>query len=828
MRGIRRIFPWLGLVLIVLAAFGVRRVSYDLPVVSDSVSAFFREEEGAPYFADPDSYYWLRKAEELERGDGFPFSETRDSDPLIGSRKAESAETQRQLLGLPILTALIRNLLRLFSSVSLIRVAVWIAPVLSSLAAIPPFFYLRKRHGTSAALTAGALAALAVPFAFHSCVGYFDSDAALSVLPLTAMLGMARCLRAKSTREQIGFGLLSAAAMTVTAIFWQFAMVYWALAMGCGLCQVLFYALCQRRIRKHGNRSTEDIGENRICGNAVNTGKTDPIRVMARGLLICGALMVALPVAVMGAEAFPPPQMVAELAAEMLGLKSEILPDASRYVAEMQPLAALPRSGSGLSAWLIANRGSLLGLLGGLPACLAAGLALPAAGLLAHLNKIKVSVETEAGFESDPLERNEFPWGFADLAYLIPWMLVTVPMALKHQRFAQLAALPAALLAGYFVALWGRLIRHAHPLRRIQSPCLRAAGRGFLSALLCLVLTVPVLIGAGNSVRDTLPVITDARTSAMAFIRDSLPENTAIASWWDDGYYTEYAARRRSLADGGTYDSTVSFFLAKALMAEDPRLTRGILRMLETAGTEAVDRLTEAGVPEGNALELLLRILPSDRAEAAAILDKEKDLPLAIADKQELLDRTHPEETRPLALVLGTDLLTRIRLLADCGLLDLETGKAPGVSCVLSERSEALPREGESSSLSFHESAYRLIWTDRGENPPGICLFLGEREMPVGRLRIWRQGHLMLQEDYGPGPAVVLLMEEDRWCGAVMSDELCDTVLIRLLMCEDREMTGFVKLGAWFGPKTDPCAAQRRISSWNMLSWCTQVFAVLE
>ena len=63
----------------------------------------------------------------------------------------------------------------------------------------------------------------------------------------------------------------------------------------------------------------------------------------------------------------------------------------------------------------------------------------------------------------------------------------------------------------------------------------------------------------------------------------------------------------------------------------------------------------------------------------------------------------------------------------------------------------------------------------------------------------------------------------------VISQNLCDSMLIRLMFCEDAQVPGIRHLGTWYGSDDlDTCAAQRRIEINYVHAWCTQVWQVTD
>ena len=63
--------------------------------------------------------------------------------------------------------------------------------------------------------------------------------------------------------------------------------------------------------------------------------------------------------------------------------------------------------------------------------------------------------------------------------------------------------------------------------------------------------------------------------------RERSPSDAIVVTWWDYGYWTEYVADRRVLADGGSLRSHVPYWMGKSLLAPTDQQSVGLLRMLE-------------------------------------------------------------------------------------------------------------------------------------------------------------------------------------------------------------------------------------------------------
>ncbi|MGB9622493.1 MAG: STT3 domain-containing protein, partial [Candidatus Bathyarchaeia archaeon] len=69
--------------------------------------------------------------------------------------------------------------------------------------------------------------------------------------------------------------------------------------------------------------------------------------------------------------------------------------------------------------------------------------------------------------------------------------------------------------------------------------------------------TIPVLIG-GNYPQDWL--------QALNWMKDNLPEDAVVVSWWDYGYWIQTLSGKRTLADGATINTTQIAQIGKIMM----------------------------------------------------------------------------------------------------------------------------------------------------------------------------------------------------------------------------------------------------------------------
>jgi len=221
-------------------------------------------------------------------------------------------------------------------------------------------------------------------------------------------------------------------------------------------------------------------------------------------------------------------------------------------------------------------------------------------------------------------------------------------MSLKTERFSVLFVLPLAIFAGFAVA---RFVEWAQGWASKLFPRV-APGSGWVRAaalLLVVVLYAPLLLISAHVVALGIkPIMDDVWYAGLSTLRARTPEDAIVDSWWPPGYFIAGIACRRVVLDGGTQEFHTAYWMAKVLMAEDERESAGILRMLNTSGEDAPDLLEKWGVEVPDAVDLLLKIVRLDRAEALQALPSS----FSAEQKEQLLDKTHGRGALPPSYVL--------------------------------------------------------------------------------------------------------------------------------------------------------------------------------
>ena len=766
---------WLSaaaLLCVLLVSFFVHLQSDALPSVPESLQDIYRDEDGVPYLSEMDSYYYLRLAREMAETGSIRLYNHRLTDPLMAQRPVEY-NGQGDPIFLSVLAFFIWRFLSLFGEVSIVEVARLMGPVFASLAAVPAFLYAKRRTNLAGAVTAGLLASLGLPFAAHTHAGFFDTDMLLAVVPLGFVLLQLRAMQEKKLWRQAVAGGCAGLLMGLLSLTWYgFHTYFWLLALG-GLLGVLpvllslWHAPWRRKLQV-------------VRGWLLS--------VLSAFLFIC---------LIRGEPGLQQLLSVVNTFRNVSGSRN-MFPFAHQYTGEMQGIPLLPDSG--FLSWFRADLGNGLGCLGGLIPCLPALLAFPLS-LASGLRKEKASGERHDALIA----------ALTEAGILFLWLGFGVVLTRTGRRFAEIGALPISVLAGLGVGFLAERLKKLKVAWRIPARAALAVG-----------VCVPLLSGSFSLARNARPDVTDSLGGAMAYVRETQPENAVLTGWWDDGYYMQYASRRRAITDGGTTSGAINYFLARALLSDRPEQSAGIFRMLENASYSGLNVFLDAGDTQGEGADKLLRLVSLSRAGAAEALSGT----LPAGDIETLLDLTHPKEENPILLVLSTDLLSKLSAISYFGLWDVHTASPTGsVYWMAGSASRELAPGGE-AVFSLTDSSILLTARMDEDGFVRVSQTQNGEAYHLSRLIVWRDGEKVQDTPLpGDGPVTILIEEEGRTALFSCSPNLADSLLVRLYVCGDQTLQGARLLGTWQGADAgDPCPAQRRIGSLGLSRRITQVW----
>lgn len=783
--GKRILITLLPLVLILAYAFLVRARAYLLPATPPEEKQYMQDENGEPYLTEMDSYYYLRKTTEMAEAGKATLFDYRSDDLKIGQRLRKVAHSSFMPEGFPSLAYLLWRYFFSLFGVTLTQVAIWMGPVLSGLAAVPAFLYVRSRVGLMGGVVAGVLAGCAIPFVIHTHAGFFDTDMFLGVLPLTYLLSQLKCMQEEKLKRQIFFAFFSALGISGMYCVWGASRTYFLLALVCAVLPSLIVLLLPSKFLPERPWLRK-------------------FKVF-RGALLSHLFSIGLLFLVDGSEAMDRLLNAFGTIRFATGVSSATMPNAFQYTGEMMKIRKIA-GWSPLKLYL-ANTKSLLGMLGGALPCFLAGVMIPLT-ILFLVFPLKRSEE-----EARQRKESVVPT-VVEVTFFLPWLFFSLKYAFTGVRYAEIAVLPIAVMGGLLV---GRL-----------ATCIRFKKKGFQKCFLvaCILLSVltafPAALGAWTSSGQSSSLISDGRANAMKYLRENTPQDAAVAGWWDDGYYVQSAGQRRSLSDGGTSSGRVNWFLGKALMTDDPKLSAGIFRMINESNLDVLYALMNGGMNETDAIALLLQILPMEREEAAGALK-------AANVDESILDETHPLDSNSVALTLSSDLMGKIDAIAYYGFWDPKEGRVTeDVSYRISKSSVALDEEGKADLEMIGSGIVLHVTEDDQGHVTADYHDASGKLYELAHICVWQDG-VKLQDERirteESKPSVVLVKEGKRYCGVICTDNLTDSMLLRLFVCEDKNVPNLKYLGTWYGNvEKEPCAAQRRIDHTKITAWATQLW----
>lgn len=163
------------------------------------------------------------------------------------------------------------------------------------------------------------------------------------------------------------------------------------------------------------------------------------------------------------------------------------------------------------------------------------------------------------------------------------WLFSMLFACLRGVRFVVFLLIPLGIFLGWAIKELYELTK-----RRIKK---YLAVSGLVFVLTCLIL---VFLNNGNKAAGRIyPLMDDTWYQVLILMRDKLPKDAVINSWWDFGDWFKVVSRRRVIFDGQSQNLPQAFWMAKAMLSEDEETAIRILRMLNNGGNKAFEVVNE-------------------------------------------------------------------------------------------------------------------------------------------------------------------------------------------------------------------------------------------
>ena len=586
--------------LIIGTAICLHLPSYKYTEVDKEYISEYEDENGDTYLHDMDSYYYVRKVQELSK-DITNFTKSEDS-----LRGHEISSNQGIVpLFFPAFVSVIWKIVSFFfNAIPFMRFIRYVGPILSALACIPAYIFVKKRTNILGGLTAGFVAATSPPFFELNGFGCFDTDLLLFLLPLVFMCSFIEALQAKSLKKQlIWLGVLS---LSYLLLFYTWAghSIYYYLAIGLSLL-FIFITLIKEKFNFKKSIKYNDF----------------------RASLIILLLLTAITLIINQKIDLSVFNYLLNLLKKDVFLFNEY-PDPGKYISE---LISIPFFSGRIGLIFSTHDQGIINKMGGLFTVIAS------ITTLIYLFKHGLKYITK----SDKEQKDDYIL----FIVLFFWVLGGLISLQGGYRFTKIIAIPICLIVGIGI---GTLYKY-----------LSKKGIGLYAILMFtgFIVLIPG-ISALKIAQNQKPFADDALTNISDWIRKNTSKNAIIISWWDHGYYYEFRGERTTAADGKTYNGRYYYWLANIFITKDEHLSSAISKMIAYSGVEASALADEYAGSSKLGCEMLKEILVLNKEEAAKLL-KDK---YSLNDGQitELLTYTHNDEQREIIVIVTKDMLDKI------------------------------------------------------------------------------------------------------------------------------------------------------------------------
>lgn len=651
---IKKAAPFIIVILLLITVFAIRAETVNIGgIQNESMKALYEDNNGMPYFTEIDSYYNYRLTENyLETGHlGDTVVNGTAWDSLSTSPNGREADYQPVIV---VLTATVYKFLNMFSNVSLTWVAYWIGPFIGTLALIPAYYMVRRATGNEwGAIVAAVIAGAAPAYFSHTYGGFFDTDMFNVLLPVLIALFLTEAVYAKKPLHKGISAALSAGFLALFSLSWSGYTYMVLLTVG---TLILYYPASYIMDKRDGKN----------ISNKKKWLKENPVTIPFVVFIILTVILLSITV---GGSMFESISSVVGLSTSLQSATAgTAYPNVYVSVGEMQvpEFIDITNQSGGIFGLIYAVLGlvTLIALLAKKPVTKAQQIKDETKKIEKESKKVRSKKYTPKTKKQEEKEQVEYEEKFVPgklewtdrekhnnlflFVLLLLWILGIAIMLTQGTRFIEQFAVPVALLAGLFV---GFIIKD------IDLKTEQYSYVALIAIILVLLAVVPPLMSDHTVSSQSVGSTNDDMYNTLTWIKANTPENTVLASWWDFGHLFTQVADRQVVFDGGSQNNMRAYWIGNSLQTSDENLSAGILRMLANSGEEASNTLDLYTNDTAKTVDILNRILPMDRTQANAELTG--SVGLTQQEANSVLDKTHPAETKPVSLILSSDMLSK-------------------------------------------------------------------------------------------------------------------------------------------------------------------------
>ena len=647
---ITKLAPIIIALLLVCTVFVIRAETIELGAIKDpELKELYKDENGMPYFTELDSYYNYRLTENyLKTGHlGDTQVNGTDWDSLSTSPHGRQANYQPVII---MLAAWVYNFVNIFTKISLTQVAFWLGPLVGSLAVLPAFYMVRRATGSIwGAIIAGVIAGAAPAYFSHTYGGFFDTDMFNVLLPLMITLFLTESIYAKKPLTKSVFAVLSALSLALFSLTWSGYAYMILLTFG----SLILYFPASYIMDK-------------LDGKDLSNKKEWIMNNPAFITLIVFAIVAIITLAItVGSTIFDTILGVVGMSTSLQSATAgSAYPNVYVSVGEMQIPQVID---------VINNTGGLFPIIYAIIGFVLMFVALrkkpkteepeekqettednKKLRTRRYIPKTKKAEEIAHSHEHRFIP-GKFEWTqtekYNNLFLFVMLILLTLGIAVmltQGTRFIEQFEVPIALMSGLSVGLLLKYI----DLKIEQKTYVKA-----IAIVLVLLAVISPLYADHLTSSQSAGSTNDDMYNTLTWIKSNTPENSVLASWWDFGHLFTAVAHRQVVFDGGSQNNMRAYWIGRSLSTSNEDLSAGILRMLANSGEDASNTLDVYTGNTSKTVKILDEILPMDRNQASTTLTGTYGLNQQQANS--VLDQTHPANTKPVYLILSSDMLSK-------------------------------------------------------------------------------------------------------------------------------------------------------------------------
>jgi dolichyl-diphosphooligosaccharide--protein glycosyltransferase len=201
--------------------------------------------------------------------------------------------------------------------------------------------------------------------------------------------------------------------------------------------------------------------------------------------------------------------------------------------------------------------------------------------------------------------------------FLVFWFAGMSYATMNAIRFAYFLSIPCTIFLS---------VAMVDITTKINSLCIRSTNKymRFGAVAAAIILAVPVyrdVIDNGRKMaRGTLPIMNDTWYREMEVIRDSIPSNGIVLTWWDYGSWIKQIGKHKVFIDGHSQERSATHWIARFLMSTNEDEALAIVKMLAHSSDKIFDTLRTFFDDPYVAISLMNRLMMSNKDEADKII----------------------------------------------------------------------------------------------------------------------------------------------------------------------------------------------------------------